>query len=190
MFQSLKPMGSLKLTIQKFYRINGGSTQYKGVVPDILIPDAYSNLEVGEKTLEYAMPWDTVEALSYTRWAKGKPDVAELRKRSAARLKGDPYYRELTALVDKLQGKRDRSWLSLNKTKFFEEQEAARKDTERFEALQKESAALAVTALKPKEATATVDSLEVDKGKRWQEQLGRDFYLREAVQVITDMAAR
>ena len=187
MFQSLKPMGSLKLTIQKFYRINGGSTQYKGVVPDILIPDAYTNLDVGEKTLEYAMPWDTVEALSFTRWAKVKPDVGELRKRSAARLKGDPYYREITSLVDKLQGKRERAWLSLNKTKFFEEQETARKDTEKFETLQKESAALSVTALKGK---APADSVEVEKGKHWQEQLARDFYLREAVSVITDMAVR
>ncbi|MEL7342220.1 MAG: S41 family peptidase, partial [Bacteroidota bacterium] len=54
------PLGDIKLTIQKFYRINGGATQHRGVVPDIILPDQYSQLEIGEREQEYSMPWDEI----------------------------------------------------------------------------------------------------------------------------------
>lgn len=185
-FASVRPMGSLKLTIQKFYRINGGSTQYKGVVPDIQIPDAYSNLEVGEKTLEYALPWDTVEALPYVR-SKEKLDLIGLRKKSAARIKVDPTARLLADAVERVQHRRDRDWLSLKKSKFFQEQDNARKETEKLDSLGKENGQLRVTAL---DAKAQSDSSDQERNKRWQEQLARDLYLREAVNVLADISAR
>lgn len=186
-FASMRPMGSLKLTIQKFYRINGGTTQYKGVVPDILIPDAYSNLEVGEKVLDYAMPWDTVNSLIYPKWSKGKIDLGALRKKSQARLKADPFAQKLQDLADRLQKQRDRSYVSLQKTRYFQEQETARKETEKFEAIQKENANIKVMPLAL--ARPAADSLEGEKDKKWREQLARDFYLREAVNVLGDLTA-
>jgi carboxyl-terminal processing protease len=187
-FASMRPMGSLKLTIQKFYRINGGTTQYKGVVPDILIPDAYSNLEVGEKNLDYPMPWDTVSSLTYPKWSKGKPDLGALRKKSAARLKADPFAQKLQDLAERLQKQRDRSFLSVQKAKYFQEQETAKKETEKFEAVQKENANLKVSPLAL--ARPPVDSLDDEKEKKWREGLAKDFYLREAVNVLGDMTAK
>jgi carboxyl-terminal processing protease len=61
-------LGSLKLTLQKFYRINGGSTQLKGVVPDVVIPDQYEYLEFREKDNEDAMKWDEIKEANYTKW--------------------------------------------------------------------------------------------------------------------------
>jgi carboxyl-terminal processing protease len=183
-FNSFRPMGSLKLTIQKFYRINGGTTQYKGVVPDIMIQDAYSNLEVGEKNLEYPMPWDTVSSLAYSKWPK-RPDLAGLRKKSQGRIKADPFAQKMLELADKLAKQRDRAYASLNKAKFVQEQENARKETEKFEALQKENANLKVAPLALGRAPA--DSLEEEKEKKWREGLAKDFYLREAVNVLGDM---
>lgn len=187
---SVRPLGSLKLTIQKFYRINGGSTQYKGVVPDIQIPDAYTHLEIGEKTLEYALPWDTVDALPYVR-VKDQPDLANLRKRSAARIKADPAARAMAEAVAKVKSRRDREWLSLRKSRFFKEQEEARKETERLDSLGKENGLLRVNELPLRAGQSPVlDSLAMDKEKRWQEQLARDLYLREAVNVLADMNPR
>jgi len=120
-FGSFKPMGSLKLTIQKFYRINGGTTQYKGVVPDIMIPDAYSNLEVGEKNLDYPMPWDTVSSLAFAKWPK-RADLTLLKKKSQARVKADPFAQKMLELAEKLAKQRDRAYVSLGKAKFFQEQ--------------------------------------------------------------------
>jgi carboxyl-terminal processing protease len=187
---SVRPLGSLKLTIQKFYRINGGSTQYKGVVPDIQIPDAYTNLEIGEKTLDYALPWDTVDALPYVR-VKAQPDLAALRRRSAVRVKADPAAKALAEAVARVQNRREREWVSLRKSRFFKEQEEARKETERLDSLGKENGVLRVSELPAKPgAGSLVDSLEMDKEKRWQEQLSRDLYLREAVNVLADMNPR
>jgi carboxyl-terminal processing protease len=184
-FASMRPMGSLKLTIQKFYRINGGTTQYKGVVPDILIPDAYSNLDVGEKNLDYPMPWDTVTSLTYPKWTKGKTDLGALRKKSTARLKADPFAQKLQDLADRLQKQRERSYLSVQKAKYIQDQEAAKKETEKFEAVQKENVNLKVSALAL--ARPPVDSLDDEKEKKWREGLAKDFYLREAVNVLGDM---
>ena len=186
-FASMRPMGSLKLTIQKFYRINGGTTQYKGVVPDILIPDAYSNLEVGERNLDYPMPWDTVSALSYPKWGKGKFDLGSLRKKSATRLKADPFAQKLQELSERIQKQRDRSFLSVQKAKYFQDQETAKKETEKFETVQKENTNLKVAPLAL--SRAPVDSLDDEKEKKWRDGLAKDFYLREAVNVLGDMSA-
>jgi carboxyl-terminal processing protease len=184
-YGSFRPMGSLKLTIQKFYRINGGTTQYNGVVPDIMIPDAYSNLDVGEKNLDYPLPWDTVSSLSFAKWTK-RADLALLKKKSQARVKADPVAQNFLELSEKLAKRRDRDYISLNRTKYFQEQENARKETERFEALEKETANLTVAA--PALARPPIDSLEEDKDKKWREGLSKDFYLREAVNVLGDMS--
>ena len=89
----------------------------------------------------------------------------------------------------RIQARRDREWLSLKKSRFFQEQEAARKETERLDSLGKENGGLRVTSLDLK-SKAAADSLEQDKGKRWQDQLARDLYLREAVNVLADMGVR
>jgi carboxyl-terminal processing protease len=186
-FATMRPMGSLKLTIQKFYRINGGTTQYKGVVPDILIPDAYSNLDVGEKNLDYPMPWDTVTSLTYPKWSKGKIDLPALRKKSTVRLKADPFAQKLQDLAERLQKQRDRAFLSVQKAKYFQEQETAKKETEKFEAVQKENVNLKVAPLAL--ARPPVDSLDEEKEKKWRDGLAKDFYLREAVNVLGDLSA-
>jgi carboxyl-terminal processing protease len=66
--QKYEDLGALKLTIQKFYRINGGSTQYKGVEPDLVVPSMFDYLESGEKYMDYSLPWDQVQKVDYTPW--------------------------------------------------------------------------------------------------------------------------
>lgn len=187
-FGAMRPMGSLKLTIQKFYRINGGTTQYKGVVPDILIPDSYSNLDIGEKNLEYPLPWDTVNAAGYTKWTKQKMDLEDLRKKDKARLKNDAFARQLAELTEKVKKQRDRAWVSVQRGKFLLEQESAKKETEKFEALQKENANMLVSGLAARKIPT--DSLEIEKETKWHEQLSKDFYLREAVNVLADISQK
>ena len=79
-------LGALKVTIQKFYRINGGSTQFKGVVPDVIVPDPYSYTKSREKELDYALPWDKVPVLKYKKWTKHSLHLDKIKKLSKARL--------------------------------------------------------------------------------------------------------
>ena len=81
----MMPLGSVKVTIQKFYRINGGSTQLKGVVPDVQLPGYYSFDEQGEKDLDYPMPWDQIPAAPFKEW-KNSPDYTKTKKNSASRI--------------------------------------------------------------------------------------------------------
>ena len=66
--QKYDDLGALKLTIQKFYRVNGGSTQYKGVEPDLVVPSMFDYLETGEKYMDYSLPWDQVDRVDYSKW--------------------------------------------------------------------------------------------------------------------------
>ena len=100
-------LGALKVTIQKFYRINGGSTQYKGVEPDIVVPSMFDYLKTGEKNMENSLPWDTVENVAHNSWQGDRFDLATVRQQS-------------------------RKWIKLNK-KFQTIKEEAAKAKERSE---------------------------------------------------------
>ncbi len=78
--KQLAPLGAIALTVQKYYRITGASTQFQGVIPDIILPDLYSYLGVGEKSQKNALGWDTVAPLSFTPWSLSLPQLAELKK--------------------------------------------------------------------------------------------------------------
>ena len=81
------------MTIQKFYRINGGSTQSKGVVPDIVLPSLFQHLKSGEKYLDYSLPWDQVGPAEYTPFSSKPIDLNTIRKRSQQRIEHDRGYR-------------------------------------------------------------------------------------------------
>jgi len=81
--------GALKVTIRKFYRASGSSTQLKGVVPDIVLPSLNNYAEVGEAALENPLPWDTIESARYEKLNLSQPFLPELRKRSSERVAAD-----------------------------------------------------------------------------------------------------
>jgi len=88
-------LGVLKVTIQKFYRINGGSTQYKGIRPDVILPSVLDSLKSGEKYLDYSLPWDQVRAVKYQRWQGSRLDVAEARRFSAKMVASSPLFKKI-----------------------------------------------------------------------------------------------
>ena len=106
--------GALKLTIQKFYRPSGQSTQSKGVESDVVLPSRYAHLDVGEDDLKYPLPYDEVKAADYDKWPGPAVDLADLRARSAARVKNDPEFRFLEQDIDKMDERMKSNRLSLN----------------------------------------------------------------------------
>jgi len=89
-----QPLGALRLTTQKFYRVSGESTQYRGVVPDIILPDRQQNSKFGERYLDFSLPWDVIGGVNYLSWNKGVADLAWLRTRSQARVEQKPGLRQ------------------------------------------------------------------------------------------------
>jgi carboxyl-terminal processing protease len=105
--------GALKLTIQKFYRIAGGSTQLRGVESDVKLPSPYDHTEIGESALKGPLPYDTVEAVPFDKVEKPlfKP---ELRSRSAARIAVDPEFRYISEDLDRVKQRLVENKISLN----------------------------------------------------------------------------
>jgi carboxyl-terminal processing protease len=89
-FPSEPGPGNLKMTVQKFYRVAGGSTQQKGVVPDIVLPSVLDALELGETTLPYYLPYDTVPPVAFENFDLVAPYLATLKQNSAARVAASP----------------------------------------------------------------------------------------------------
>jgi carboxyl-terminal processing protease len=183
----LKPLGSLKLTVQKFYRVNGGSTQFKGVVPEILIPDAYTDLDVGEKSLEYPLPWDAGRPLRVQRWFDAPP-ISALQAKSRARVAASPYFKRMNSSLARQQEQREQKTVTLSLSRFFAERDKSRRDSDTLESLQKQASGLAAAPLATLNAAFASDSLEKEKVTEWKQSLGRDYYLREAVHVLEDWA--
>jgi carboxyl-terminal processing protease len=127
--------GALKITVRKFYRASGASTQLKGVTPDVVLPSVYNYAEVGEASLDDALTWDTIPSANYERLNRVGAALPELRRRSEARVAADPdfaYVREDIQLYQKYQADKT---VSLNEEVRLREK---REIEERIEARKRE----------------------------------------------------
>ncbi len=178
-------LGTVKLTLQKFYRINGGSTQLKGVSSDIILPDNLEYLKVREKDDEDALPWDEINKAAYKNWDPGY-DLKTIQQLSNLRLENDNTFNLIKESAEWLSNQNTKEY-SLKLDKYKEEQEAIRKTVKQLESLLKLKAELDVSAL-PKE----VDRWSDDKSKQerfqqWLKSLQKDIYLDQAMKVMNDM---
>jgi carboxyl-terminal processing protease len=107
-------LGTLKITISKFYRISGASTQLRGVEPDILLPGLYDDMKVGEGANDYSLPWDTIEQAKFEPFCGGFSCLDELRKRSAERVSQSAYFRNVKAQNEFMVRNREETLVSLN----------------------------------------------------------------------------
>lgn len=179
-------IGSLKLTIQKFYRINGGSTQLKGVTPDIFLPDLYSEIDFGERKDKAALPWDEVTPAPYTAFAN-PVDVDRLRELSAKRIAANSSFSAVKENAQRLKKLEEDNTISLNEEKFRKEQAEAQALSKKIEALDKNAALLDVTNLKQDLARFAADSTAAERNKNWLKLLKKDIYISETVNIIQDM---
>jgi carboxyl-terminal processing protease len=183
---NLKPMGSLLLTIQKFYRINGGATQLKGVASDIVLPDVYSEWKIGERFEDNCLPWTTVAPAKYQAWNKPVP-VAALQKKSRERTSKNESFKLLNDQIALVRQQRDKTKLTLNLETYRQEEEQRRTESKRFEEISKNPTALTIAAPRADIAEMKGDTAKVARSDKWVKDLNRDIYLEEAVKVIGDM---
>src|SRR6266508_3364241 len=107
--------GALKLTIQKFYRVAGGSTQLHGVASDVVLPSLSDLPEFGESALKNALPYDEVTKARYSKWSDSHSlFIDQLRRRSEERVNGDPEFHYVVEDIDRLRHKIDENRISLN----------------------------------------------------------------------------
>ena len=182
---SIKPIGSLKLTTQKFYRVNGGSTQFKGVVSDIVVPDLYSYLDQGEKEMDYPLKWDEIQPARYRAW-DAAPAVDKLRANSKTRVASNPSFRVMDEMVKSMRKRKDDTILPLKLTAYRAEQAEAKAVSDRYEAAQKSATALAFSPLAADVRAVGGDTVKVNRAARFTRNLKKDVTIGEAVAVIQD----
>ena len=182
---AIKPLGSLKLTIQKFYRVNGGSTQFKGVVPDIALPDALSVYAKGEQESEYPLPWDEIAPAPYQPTNTLPTSLDALRAASAARVAASPGFRLITETAQRATAQRKLTNLSLNLAAYRAQQQAFRDQNKQRTAAQNALPGLDISAL-PADIRPASDSTATRRLARFLKPLRKDAALAEAVAVIGD----
>jgi carboxyl-terminal processing protease len=128
-------LGSLKVTTHSFYRVAGGSTQLKGVVPDIVIPSVLDVIEIGEEFLPNAMGWTVVNMAQYRPVADLAPWIADLRRASEARRAMDPRFTAQATIIRRIKNRMDTQEISLN----LEDRIALAREEKGMERLQAEA---------------------------------------------------
>ena len=182
---SVKPIGSLKLTTQKFYRVNGGSTQFKGVVSDIVVPDLYSYLDEGEKESDYPLKWDEIQPARYRTW-DAPPALDKLRASSKARVATNPSFKVMDEMVKSMRKRKDETTVSLKLSTYRAEQQESKAISDRYEAAQKTNTALAFSPLAADVRAVGGDTVKVNRAARFTKSLKKDITIGEAVAVIQD----
>jgi carboxyl-terminal processing protease len=117
--------GAMKITIRKFYRASGSSTQLKGVVPDIILPSVNNSLEVGESALENPLPWDTIESAKYDKMNRVAPFLAELKRRSDTRVAVDRDFVFIREEIERYKQIQAEKSVSLNEAQRLKEKNEA-----------------------------------------------------------------
>ncbi|RYY85336.1 MAG: tail-specific protease [Chitinophagaceae bacterium] len=182
-------LGSLKLTMQKFYRVNGGATQLKGVVPDVIIPDQLESYKYRERDNENALPWDEISKATYKIW-NGGFDINAVKTMGASRINSNPVFQQIRQLNDALAEKNDKEY-SLQINKFRAEQKEIRELVKQADSLVKTNKELAISYLPADQARfANEDTAKVERFTQFIKDRSRDIYLEQAVKVIGDIRSQ
>lgn len=178
-------LGSVKLTLQKFYRITGASTQLKGVMADIVIPDNYEYMKLREKDTPEALPWDQITKANFITWTPGF-DLEEVKAMSQKRLAQDSTFILIGQTARWLSEQNDKKY-PLLLSEYQLEQEKVKASVKKLEKLQQLHQPLLVTPLKGEENKYAPDTAKQDRFNTWIGNLKKDLYLDQGVKVMKDI---
>ncbi len=184
-FDTIKPVGQVKITQQKFYRINGGATQLKGVIPDVLLPDPYAFIDLGEKEMDNPMPWDEIPKADYTEFKN--INYSSVIKNSQLRVKKSSQFNLIESQAKEVKSKKDDTKYSLNLEKFRIEQKQLREQNKKYEELRKEIKGFSGELLSDDVAKFGSDTTRLNRENKWVKNISKDIYIYEATNVINDI---
>ncbi|HRG34355.1 MAG: carboxy terminal-processing peptidase [Saprospiraceae bacterium] len=183
-----KPLGEMKITIQKYYRVNGGSVQLKGVEPDILIPDAYSYIENGEKEYENPMPYDVIKSLNPEQEVFRISNFDELKEKSKERVKSNQDLSLIDEQARKFKEMRDKTTYPLNFNKFKKEMDLRKEESKKYEQIGKNPIqGLKADNLKEDLSYINMDSSRVGRNEDFLKSITKDLYIMESINVLNDI---
>ena len=179
-------VGALKLTTQKFYRVNGGSTQLEGVKSDVVVPDRYSFVDIGEKDQDNPLPWDKIDPANYSAW-DGYVNFEKTIAESKERMNSNEQLKLIEQHAKWIKDQSEDSFHSLNFEEYASTAERNQEMAKRFDSIKNYKTNLTFTSLPYEEEMFQNDTILEEKRDRWHDNLSKDVYVEEAIHVLTDM---
>lgn len=179
-------LGALKTTTQKFYRINGGSTQLEGVRSDVVMPDRYAYLKMGERDVENAMPWDKIDPAPYTLW-NDTSKFAQAITNSKERIEKNVQFQLIEENAKWIDSRSAENTYSLNIDKFKIAQSQIEEVAKKFKPIADYKNNLQFSSLPYELEEVSKDPILKEKRQRWHESLAKDIYVEEALNILDDL---
>jgi len=179
-------LGAIKLTTQKFYRINGGSTQLEGVKSDVVVPDKYSYIDLGERDQSNPLVWDKITPAEFTAW-DGSIDYENTVANSKKRIENNAQIKLIEENAKWLKAEQEETTISLNFEIYKEEKKKDKEQSNYYKTLQEYDSKLSFQPLKYELKLFTKDTVLREKRDRWHKNLVHDVYVEEAVNILEDL---
>lgn len=178
-------LGALKITLSKFYRISGGSTQLKGVESDVVLPDIYELRKVREKDDVDAMPYDVIKSANYKKWI-GAAGVDEAKILANQRVASDSTFSKIQQNTEWL-GTRNEKNYTLNLKEYLDERKNIESKVKGIEGIVKLKSPMNVVIEKNLELADSTNKVAYERTKLWAKSISEDIYVNQAVKSIYDL---
>jgi carboxyl-terminal processing protease len=182
-------LGAVKFTTQKFYRVNGSSTQLEGVKSDVVLPSRYSYMELGEKDEDFPLPYDEIKPADYDKY-QGYLNLADAITASQKRVAANETFDLIDQNAKWLKAQQEENSVSLNYDQYVARIYELEAQTEKFDQLDEYKNDLKFNLLRNDLIKTQNDTVLKDKRERWIKSLSKDVYLEEAVNVLNDLKLR
>ena len=179
-------LGALKFTTDKYYRIDGGSVQLEGVKSDVVVPDRYTYIDIGEKDLQYPLAWDKIDAADYAIWNNYFDYEGAIRK-SQDRMRNSEQLKLIDENAKWIKKIRDRNEYSLNYSDYRSRLDNNEKEAKQFDRIADYQTNLTFNSLPYEITLMEQDSVLKQKRERWHASLSKDVYVEEAINVLNDI---
>lgn len=186
----LKPLGQVKVTTQLFYKVDGGSNQLKGIIPDINLPDIYDDIDIGEKEYETALAWSKISEVPHSQNVYNIPNMDQLRTQSANRVATNEAFKLIAENAKYLKEVEDETSVPLDLSSYQAYKEEREKLANQYDDVMADDISGLVIANLPQDISyIEADSSRIARNKVWIEGLHKDVYLEEAARIINDMVS-
>lgn len=184
---SVKPLGTAKITVQKFYRITGKTTQLDGATPDIVLPDSYNLVDLGERDNAYPLESDTIAAVPFSQNVYRQSKMDKIREASRQRVSANPVFQKIAENAERLRRQKDNTAHPVQREAFLEWDKKQESDAKRFDDMFQPISAFVVENLGIDMPQIQSDSSRIGRNDSWIKERKKDLHLYESLLIMQDM---
>ena len=184
---AIKPLGEMKMTIQKFYRITGKTTQLEGVRPDIVLPDSYNYVDLGERENDYPLDATTIDPVAYNQDAYHIADKNKLQENSRIRVKNNPTFAKIEENAQRLKRQKDITSFPLQLAAYQKWDKKMEEEANQFEHMLQPIENFQIENLAADLPQVQSDTSRTARNESWLKERKKDIQLYEALKVMQDM---